>query len=147
MDTGIYGDKLRLLILLIRFEVGFGDFTATTQLPVGGVGYRKGLRVVFRDVSLVFPFVGCHVHHCFHRSHWLWFSMACHLETHHLALFPGYINLIRYKHQEAEEALALCQQQQQMPHLLAQCQTVMLAKSHHCNISTSAQYSCASMVI
>ncbi|KAF5946542.1 hypothetical protein HYC85_016770 [Camellia sinensis] len=69
INTGVYGDKLRLLILLNGFEVGFGDLTATTQLPIGGVGCRKGLRVVFRGVSLVFPFVGCHVHRCFHRIH------------------------------------------------------------------------------
>jgi hypothetical protein len=89
MDTGIYGDELRLLVLLVGSEVGAWDIAGPAKLPLGGLRYGEGIRVVFRGVSYVLPCVGCHVHGCFLGALWLWPPVACHSESRLFALFPG----------------------------------------------------------
>ncbi|KAL6964857.1 hypothetical protein U1Q18_035910 [Sarracenia purpurea var. burkii] len=90
VDTGVYGDELRLFGVFLGIEVRFGDFAVGAKLPLGGVRHGQGVRVVFRRLPPLFPLVGRLVHRRIHRPFRIWSSMASHSQTHLLALFPGF---------------------------------------------------------
>lgn len=89
MDTGFHRYKLWLLLLLLRPQIGSGDFSGAAQLSVYGLWYGQGIGLVFWGLPFVFSHVGGHFHGCLYGIIWLWPPMARHSEIHLFALFPG----------------------------------------------------------
>lgn len=94
MDSDIYRNKFRLLSLLVGAEGGARGVTGTAEL----FGHR--LRP-WEDVWLVIgsgvdvpAALGGDVYGSAHGVHWLWSPVACHAESHCLAIFCGQLFII-----------------------------------------------------
>lgn len=93
LDSGLHGDQLRLLRLLVEPEVGDGDLAGAAELPGRGVGSREGVRVVLGPGAHVPAAVGGHVHVGVHGAHRLRHPVARHQGNPNATLHPGTLSL------------------------------------------------------
>lgn len=89
VDTGVHGDQLRLLVVLVDAEVSAGDITGGAELSVGGVRHGEGVWVVFRGFAAVPAPVGRDDHFCADRAGRLRRPVARHPADHLTPLLPG----------------------------------------------------------
>lgn len=89
MDTGIHGNQLRFLRVLLRHEVSTQHLPGATQLPRHRQRLGQGLWLVLWPRPHVPSPPSRHLHRFLHGFTWLWPPMAPPQQPHHSPLFPG----------------------------------------------------------
>ena len=89
MDSSIYRDELRLLIILIVSEIGARLNSDSAQFSGSGFRHGKAVWMVLWSLFAVSSSLARHFHVCVSWPYWLWHSMAPYHEIHFLALRSG----------------------------------------------------------